>query len=110
MMHQLKGNDGDQFLWAGEHLHPPGTDWLRKTWWEGNLLFLAEGKYIFRKVFSQTLYSSNLAQSTYTFVAQSLFNGYFTSCATLCCTRDHNIQPNLPIVQQFVISAIVQLK
>ena len=26
-----------------------------KSWWEGNLLFLAEGKQIFRNVYSQTL-------------------------------------------------------
>ena len=27
-----------------------------KSWWEGNLFFLAEGKQIFRNVLSQTLY------------------------------------------------------
>ena len=27
-----------------------------KSWWEDNLLFYAEGKYIFRNVLSQTLY------------------------------------------------------
>ena len=31
-----------------------------KTWWEGNLLVLAEGKYIFRNVFSQTLILENV--------------------------------------------------
>ena len=29
-----------------------------KTWWGGNLLFLAEGKHISRNVFSQTVYCS----------------------------------------------------
>ena len=33
-----------------------------KSWWEGNLLFLPEGKYIFRNVFSQTLLQQNCFQ------------------------------------------------
>ena len=39
-------------------------------------------------------YSSNLSPSTYMFVAPPFINRYFASCATLCCTRNHNIQPS----------------